>query len=482
MLYGILKANKTGYSPDMFELLASERLNTDMNIKERERTGAFPMIFYADGTDLIDWSITGAAGGVGKLGDNYLKQTEVTIPSGSYGERVYTTTSWITARIGTFNSGQATTIGCNLHKSDNSNITPANVGKMYIVEGDGDPEAEGIELVIFQGGITQMGDDSRPSVYHLMRYGDDGTGNIQQIKPDGNAAYIPIRCGTALFELTPDTDYKFARVGGDADVEIQYVTGNGTRTVSVEFANTGLPAIPDGGTTTIADAQWCKMTTSERYNFSSSLLPVDNRAESYENCTAFADLKAGHYKVIAEAITKDSAWLSTMLLNDNVPYFMLIDDSNNKIISRTQIFQTESLWNHEEYEFTLSADAKVGLFYKAYYGYASSSTPPVNYIRFMIVDYDKTSVSFDISSSYGQLTGVSCWEPYRVTLPITIQHGDRSTDIELSIGTEFLGENDTVSLTALQPSIPTYSGKNIIRAATEVQPSGLYIKYNGTSQ
>ena len=62
MLYEILKVNKTKYSSDMFECLASMRLNTDMNISERERTGAFPMIFYSDGTDLLDWCIRGAAG------------------------------------------------------------------------------------------------------------------------------------------------------------------------------------------------------------------------------------------------------------------------------------------------------------------------------------------------------------------------------------------------------------------------------------
>lgn len=484
MLYEILKVNKTKYSSDMFECLASMRLNTDMNISERERTGAFPMIFYSDGTDLLDWSIRGAAGGVGKLGKNYLKQAEITLPSGSYGERVDTTTSWITARTGIFNSGSATTIGFNLHKSDDSDVTPANVGRIYIAEGDAVPETEGVELVIFQGGITQKGDDSNPSVYHLMRYGDDGFGNIQQYKPNGNAAYIPKRCGTELFELKPHTNYTFARVGGDNDIEIQYVTGRYARTVSVGFIQADAPSIPDGGTTTIDDAQWCKMTASEQYYDRSSInqVPIDNRAECYENCTAFAKLKAGHYKVIAEAIIKDSEKLSTMIYGEDTPYMMLIDDSNNRVLSRTAIFASESLWHHEEYDFTLTADTKVGLFYKAYFGNTSSNVNGHNFIRFMIVDYDTAAVPFDVTSSYGQLTGVSCWEPYHVTLPLTIQNGEQSTDVELSLGTEFLGENDTVSLTALQPSIPTYSGKNIIRADTEVQPSQIYVKYMGTSQ
>ncbi len=441
------------------------------NNKIGKLTGALPLTFYANGTDLLDWKIRGAAGGVGKIGKNYLKQTEITLPSGSYGERVDTTTSWITARTGTFNSGAATTIGFNLHKSDDSDITPANVGMIYIAEGDALPETEGEELVIFQGGITSKGDDSFPSVYHLMRYGDDGFGNIQQFKPNGNAAYIPIRCGTDLFELKPRTNYTFARVGGDNDIEIQYVTGRYERTVSVDFVQADAPAIPDGGTTTIDDAQWCKMTASEYYNSSGIMIPIDNRAECYENCTAFAELKAGHYKVIVEAIIKDSEKLSTMIYGENTPYLMLIDDSNNKVLSKTEIFSTVRLWNHEEYDFTLTSDTKVGLFAKAYF---SGST---NYVRFMIVDYAETAVPFDVSSDYGQLTGVSCWESYHVTLPLTITSVSQSTTVTIDLGTDFLGANDTIDFTANHTSIPTYSGINIITADTDIQPSELYIKY-----
>lgn len=457
----------TAYIPDGVQEIADSGPGTIT----RELTGTLPLTFTTDGTDLLDWSIRGAAGGVGKLGKNYLKQTEITLPSGSYGERVFTTSSWITARTSTFNSGSATTIGFNLHKSDDSDITPANVGRIYIAEGNADPETEGVELVLFQGGITQKGDDSNPSVYHLMRFGDDGFGNIQQYKPNGNAAYIPIRCGTAFHEIKPNTAYTFKRVGGDNDVEIQFTTGKGTRTISVGFIQAGAPSIPDGGTTTMDDAQWCKMTASEYYKSSGTMIPIDNRAECYENCTAFAKLKAGHYKVIAEAIIKDSEKLSTMIYGENAPYMTLIDDSNNRVLSKTAIFSTVGLWNHEEYDFTLTAAAKVGLFYKAYFSGGTAL------VRFMIVDYDTVAVPFDIVTTYGQLTGVSCWEPYSATLPLTITDGENSTTVTIKLD-NLLYADDAISLASTAVDIPTYAGDTTITANTDAQPSEAYIKYH----
>lgn len=438
----------------------------------REKSGTPTIKFTTSQNQLINWKIQGAAGGVGKLGKNYLKQTEITLPSGSYGERVFTTSSWITARTGTFNSGQATTIGFNLHKADNSNITPANVGKMYIAEGNADPETEGVELDIFQGGVSSKGDDNNPSVYHLLRFGDDGYGNMQQLKPNGNAAYIPIRCGTALYELKTNTVYSFARVGGDNDVEIQYSTGRGVRTVSINYVDTGLPAIPEGNSTTSESAQWCRMIASENfYTLQSGNTPIDCRAESYENCSAFAELDIGRYKVIAEAIISDATGLSTELLDDNTPYFMLLDNHNNKIISKTQIFQNSQLWYHEEYEFTLSDKTKLGLFFKAYFN------QNLAFVRFMIVDYNTTAEAFDISSDYGQITGFSCWTPYSITLPIIISGESESTTITVNLGTDFLYDNDIISYTSTGINLPTYIGENIISVDSKIPPSEIFIQY-----
>lgn len=48
-----------------------------------EYTGRTPVIFITDGSDLADWSVTGAAGGVGKFGTNLLNLRE--IPEGELG-------------------------------------------------------------------------------------------------------------------------------------------------------------------------------------------------------------------------------------------------------------------------------------------------------------------------------------------------------------------------------------------------------------
>lgn len=45
----------------------------------KELTSITPITITGDGSDLLDWSITGAAGGVGQLGVNLLKQSEKTI-------------------------------------------------------------------------------------------------------------------------------------------------------------------------------------------------------------------------------------------------------------------------------------------------------------------------------------------------------------------------------------------------------------------
>lgn len=48
----------------------------------QEKTGVPPITFRANGTDLIDWSITGAAGGVGNICSNSLKQREYSSEDG----------------------------------------------------------------------------------------------------------------------------------------------------------------------------------------------------------------------------------------------------------------------------------------------------------------------------------------------------------------------------------------------------------------
>lgn len=477
MLYEILKANKTGLAADMFTYLASARLNTDMNVKEREKTGKLPMVIYSDGTSLLDWSIRGAVGGVGRLGKNYLKQIERTMPDGTYGKRVYTTASWSSARTGTFNSGQVTAIGFNFHKSDNSNLTPLNVGKMFIMEGaSGDPETEGVELDIFQGGVTAKGDYDLQ--YWVLRYGDDGSGD-NVIYENNDTNYIPIRCGTAVFRLKPDTDYSFARVGGDNDIEIQYTTAKNSADLRIDWAKiSGLNSIPGNLAPEKSVEQWTVVNGYNYYNTSfSGSDALDSRPATFDYCAYYADLKAGHYKVVCECYGTKDTWKSSHIYNDITPYIALISENNAQIIPKTRIFQGAGKWHHEEYDFTLTADTKVGLYFKAVKIYGT-----VGAVRFGIFDYDTPNVQFTVQDGQGTLSGVTCWEPYHYEIPLTVRSGNNSTTVTIDAGTFPLSENDTIDFATAHVTVPTYSGKNIITADTETQPSEMYVKYKGTGQ
>ena len=476
MLYEILKANKTGQAGDMFTYLAAARLNTDMSVREREKTGKLPMVIYSDGTALLDWSIRGAVGGVGRLGKNYLKQTERTMPDGTYGKRVYTTASWSSARTGTFNSGQATAIGFNFHKSDNSNVIPNDVGKIYICESGAAPETEGDELDIFQGGVTAKGDYDLQ--YWVFRYGDDGSGN-DVIYENNDTSYIPIRCGTAIYRLKPDTNYSFVRVGGDSDIEIQYTTAKDSADLRINWELVqGLNSIPGNLTPDKNVEQWTVVSGYNRFEVTSTVFDVlDSRPATYDYCVYYADLKAGHYKVVAECYGYASGWDKSHIYVDQTPYMVLINEDNIQIIPKTRIFQGNGKWHHEEYEFTLTADTKVGLYFKAINKYEYN-----NVVRFGIFDYDTPTEEFTVRDGQGTISGVTCWQPYHYEIPLTIRSGDHSTTVTIDVGTSPLGENDTVDFTSAHITVPTYSGKNIITADTETQPSEMYVKYKGTGQ
>ncbi|MCR5601571.1 MAG: hypothetical protein K6G33_12610, partial [Ruminococcus sp.] len=156
-----------------------------------------------------------------------------------------------------------------------------------------------------------------------------------------------------------------------------------------------------------------------------------------------------------------------------------LSENGSTIIQRTALFSDTSLqFHHEEYSFTLTEDARVGLYFKALHqdGYPS-------YVRFMIVDSDVVAEPFtaDITGG-GTISGVTCWVPYHFELPLTIKSGEQSASVIIDVGTAPLGENDTIDFTSAHITIPTYAGKNIIKTGTETQPSEIYIKYKGTGQ
>ncbi len=437
----------------------------------KELTSPLPLLFRTT-TDavLLDWSIRGAAGGVGKIGVNYLKQVEHTMSDGTYGKRVYQTQSWITTRTGTFNSGQATAIGFNFHRSDNSTIVPADVGKMYIMIGDGDPETEGIELDIFQGGVKPNGDYDLN--YWITRFGDDGSGN-NVLYANNDISYIPIRCGTAVFRLKPDTDYSFARVGGDTDIEIQYTTAKDRADLSISWSNLpGLNSIPGNNAPQKTTEQWTSVSGYNRYwNSSTSYAILDSRPATFEYCSYFADLKAGSYKIIAEYYG-DNQWQSTRILDDQTPYMALVSEDNVQILSKTSIFRGSTKFQHEEYGFSLGVDTRVGLYFKAIPKYNT-----IGFVRFMIVDSSVNAEPFTVRDGSDTISGETCWKPYHVTLPLSIKCGERTATVTIDLGTDLLYANDSIDYATSQTAIPTFAGVNTITVDSNIPPSAVYIKY-----
>lgn len=457
-------------SSDISTSLSIESIAEPEQIKEL--TSSLPLSFRTTTeAELLDWSIRGAAGGVGKTDGNYLKQVECSMPDGTYGLRVYTTPSWITTRTGTVNSGQATAIGFNFHKSDNSNILPSDVGKMYIMAGEGDPETDGVELDVFQGGVKPNGDYNRD--YWITRYGDDGSGTTV-LYADADTGYIPIRCGTAVFALQPNTSYSFKRVGGASDVEIQYTTAKGRADLNISWSNiSGLNSIPGDTLPQKSIEQWTTVSGYNRYWYTSTLSVIlDSRPATFEHCAYYADLKAGSsYKVIAEYYG-DNQWQSTRILDDQTPYMALVSEDNVQILSKTSIFRGSTKFQHEEYGFSLGVDTRVGLYFKAIPKYNT-----IGFVRFMIVDSSVNAEPFTVRDGSDTISGETCWKPFHVTLPLTVQCGDQFAMVTIDLGTDLLYASDSIDYATSQTAIPTFAGVNTIAIDSNVAPTQMYIKY-----
>ena len=441
-------------------------------IKVRELTGTSPLSFMSNGDDLLDWRIRGAIGGVGNRGINYLKQTESSMPDGTYGKQVNAVYSDSTARTGTFNSGTATNISFRFNAND-SPITPQDIGKIVLSDGENETELE-----IFSGHIGSLwiGEDGG---YPLtVQCGDDGTGRIV-VYASGDLPALGKWCYTKKVDITPNTDYTFERIGGIENVKIQYITSKEVGHVNTAWS-APLKSIPGNQTPDKNVEQWTTMSSSRRYWETDTVYTyLDSRPATYEFCSYYADLQPGHYKVIAEGYGKN--WGYTYMRNpdmsrDQTPYMALIAEDNTEIIPRRMIFQdTSSPFHHEEYEFTISEPTKVGLYFKAInlarYDYG-------NYTRFMIVDYDVVAEPFTVDISGGEtLSGVTCWEYYHHTIPITLSCGDETTTINYTT-IDSLGQDEYIDMLNTGIDIPTYAGANIIEVETDVKPS-VYIKYKG---
>lgn len=486
----------------------------------RELVGALPLDFKSVGEDLIDWSITGAAGGVGKLGKNYLKQKTTSIPNGAAGTYLAGGVDWEDILNGiTFTTTATTTrLGLQFHVTTNTNIVPSGVGDIMLVEGSTIPSSYDAATNLFnktitQGAYTSHNDYLLADTTQSLYGGDDGYGGYQLYRPriqteEERRAFLQTRCKIfTTQEVKPNTTYS-VRVFNSSynNLEGAKYLFKEPGTITPHFMPlSSQKSIPGNETFVTNTEQWVDLTPSYTRETGSSnvrTVAVDARPMVYEYCESFADLKAGTYKLMIDI------WANT-LMSDNLTigcsdytgccddnwlgdlygveeFFALVKEDNTFAIPKTNIFASGTTkkskyepypnYHHREFTFTLDSDTKVGLFHKAYYTSSTYAYPP--YFRFYIVDSDVVADDFVTTGIWpSNISGDSAWEKYTVTLPVTVTSGNQSQTVTLDLGDSLLEANDTISFSDTHVSIPTYSGANTITVDSEVQPSEMYIKY-----
>jgi hypothetical protein len=473
-----------------------------------ERRGQPPLLFPSDGSNLLDWRITGATGGVGKLGKNKLKQKTTPIPNGAVGT-IETDSGWHTES--TAHQGITFTTGDNIIKgsltirhSDNSDISASSqIGDIMLVEGSTIPSVYDADTNLYSGPIKQG--------YYMYEEVGVRVRELGYSQSMATTVSTSTRCTSDYFSLKSNTTYS-VKLFNSAYNDIQFVvnTYSAPGTITPTFRNVGGKSIPENGTFVKDTEQWVELTCSHRRNKEyEKALPFDMRPMECEYCESFADLKAGTYKLMID-VWGNNEWYAgsstgymigfqsyTGCTADNwdwdgtnlTEWFTLLSEDNTAIIPKTDIFEAGTSrykaqnagapfpnYYHREFTFTLSEDTKVGLFHRAYYESVTYNYPP--YFRFMIVDSDVEAEAFVTTGvTPKDMAGYSAWEKYNVTLPITISCGNESQTININIDAP-LGQSDTISKTSTGIDIPTYSGKNRIDVNTTVTPSEVYIKFS----
>ena len=485
---------------------------TNGNVTIRQKADYTPFNFESLSTTLIDWNISGTVDGVGKTGKNYLKQRTTPIPNGAAGSYLSSSNSWEDVVTGcTFNTGEATKVMFLFKNASDSNITPNDVGNVMLVEGSTIPTEYNANTTLYKKNVMQgtytYNDPSSLQVGNQIIYaGDDGKGGVNNYDM---ATYVPKRCKTYSIDVESNTTYSLRIFNSSANmtVKVYFLTAPGTITPTFKKPGNTVKTIPGNETFTdslISTEQWVNLVASHTNYTSAYNVPIDCRPFTYEYCESFATLKAGTYKLMVDIFgnytwnygdyyligfysyggCSEDNW-SGGNISDN-EWFALISEDNSFIIPKTDILNSE--WSrtknenlgapfpnyyHNEFEFTLTSDTKVGLFHRAYY----QKREP--YFRFMIVDSDIEPTYFETTDVYpADQSGYSAWERYQVTLPVTINCGDESQTITFNLGDEILYEGDSISKTSTGIELPTYVGLNTITTDSENQPF-VYIKYMG---
>ena len=333
------------------------------------------------------------------ISTNRLQQVEKTMTDGGYGVRI-SESSWDSNRTITFNSGSAQNIALCFRKNDNSTVTPTDIGSITISATGRDD----ISPNIYQGLPVSI--YIRNSQRYVVPAGYDALGNSIIYNSD-NESYISIRCRCNPITIEENTTYVITRTGGDEDIDILYYLCDAPGTISIEWTQPNAKSIPGNETPDEDTEQW---TVAEVTNYVPQSFGQDTQVDSrmifYENCPYTATLPAGHWKVIVERL--ETTYVRSAILDDTTPYMALLKSDDTAIINKTNLFQNNNdVFAHEEYDFTLSAETTVGLYFKMLH---SDGYPA--YIRFMIVDYDVQAETFTSTIGGSSFTGVTCWEPY----------------------------------------------------------------------
>lgn len=242
--------------------------------------------------------------------------------------------------------------------------------------------------------------------------------------------------------------------------------------VVTTFNSDNNPYIPDN----TYPSQWLKTNCTMTIGVPGGLtVGVDDRNPVYSQSQYKLTLSAGSYKFIFEGFDGAKEWKSDFLSRFSSAYgyqgnvfFALLDESNNRIayqeLDRTQYSNDNFL--HFEYPFTLSEETNLAvMFLSARFN-----------LRFMIVDSDVVAEPFEVQYGIYTITGNTCWQPYNITIPVTVSSGGQSQTVEVIVDAP-LEANDYITKTQAGVNIPTYDGTNTITVGTIVNPTEMYIKY-----
>ena len=496
------------------------------NIKET--TGISPLTIVTDGSELLDWRITGTNGKIGKRSKNYLRQTTAPIPNGAVGTFIEANTDgWFNgsqniANGYSFNTKSAKRIVLVFAKSDETALSVSDVGNLMLVKGTTIPDTYDADTNLYNKGIMWGG--LYPHTYkpYPRTYSED---DAQELYAGDNGyggevlyriarSFWETRCKTYSITVAPNANYSVRLFGSSATLMTYIYLLDEPGTVQQTFMGAdmqggGACAIPSCGEYNTDTEQWCRLDCimAERYPGTGDVA-VDVRPNKYEFCESFAELEAGTYKLMVEVLgnhTWNGPYVGFTSYGGNIydsftpsdtyppvgtyERFAVIAEDNTLIIPETNILDSTTVrystsppypnFHHKEYTFTLTKKTKVGVIHRGYsnvWNYQGGDGDIQAYFRFMICDADVEAEEFESTNLYANISGESAWEPYRITLSLIVSDtdgGEERYDFYLD---DYLSAGQSISLQDTGTIISTGYGRNTFDCDSEIKPE-LYLKY-----